>query len=302
MMKIKEIQTYLAKMGLPVRDNYALPSSQKTFPDGAHFRVEELPTSIQEYEEVFETAKRLDLKINRLTDVSGIMLNSDREIMRKLAIAREHGAEVIMGPGAAEQRYDISQQAEIQALVEGKVRGMDQLTLTIQSMIRGTELGCRGFLMYDEGVLLVALQMWQEGMLPKETKFKLSANLSISNAAAIKFWFNLLETQDAINPIRDLTLPMLSAMRQTVDHPLDVHLYHRTTISRVMEAAEIVRVGAPLFLKNARFGSGITAADRVRYSQILVEAINSQNPEAIQSHPFAEDLAIPVDPGTKWSF
>ena len=299
-MEIKEIKAYVAKLGLPAQDNYELTTSDKTFPDGAHFRTEELPTTVDQYEKLYAVSDKLNLVVNRITDVRGIMFDSDKELIRKFEIAREHGSEVIMGPGAGEQPYDISQQVEIHALVEGKVRGMDQLVYTVHSMLRAAELGCRGFLMYDEGMLMIALRMRKEGYLSPETKFKISANISVANAAAIKFWFDILDKQDAINPIRDLTLPMISAMRQVVDNPIDLHMFHRTTVARTMEAAEIVRVGAPLYLKNARFGSGITVEDRAMQCFRLVESIHHQFPEARQSKPGAEDMAIPAKPGTTW--
>jgi hypothetical protein len=298
-VELKEIKEYVAKLGLPAQDNYELSTSNKTFPDGAHFRTEELPTTVEQYEKMFAISDKLNLTVNRITDVRGIMFDSDSELLHKFELAREHGSEVIMGPGAAEQPYDISQQAEIHALVEGKVRGMDQVVYTIQSMLRAAELGCRGFLMYDEGVLLIALKMRREGYLPTETKFKISANVSVANAAAIKFWFDLLDVQDEINPIRDLTLPMISAMRQVVDNPLDLHIFHRVTVARIMDAAEIVRVGSPVYLKNARFGPGLTVEDRALQCFRVVEAINKQFPEARQSKPGAKGLAIPVKPSTK---
>ena len=52
-MQTEEIKKYLIKLGLPGRDNYGLPTSRKTFPDGAHFRTEELLTTVEEYEEAF---------------------------------------------------------------------------------------------------------------------------------------------------------------------------------------------------------------------------------------------------------
>jgi hypothetical protein len=39
------IDSILTAMGLPVRDVCELPTSTKTFPDGAHYRTEELPTT-----------------------------------------------------------------------------------------------------------------------------------------------------------------------------------------------------------------------------------------------------------------
>jgi len=299
-METKEIREYLKKLGLPDQDNYELPTSKKTFPDGAHFRTEELPTTVEQYEKMFAVCEKYGFVVNRITDVRGVMFDNDAELLRKFELAREHGSEVIMGPGAGEQPYDISQQAEIHAIVEGKVRGMDQVVNTIRSMLRAAELGCRGFLMYDEGVVMIALRMREEGKLPPETKFKISANISVANAAAVKFWFDLLKAQDEINPIRDLTLPMIAAMRQVTDNPLDLHIFHRVTVSRIMDAPDIVRVGSPVYLKNARFGPGITAEDRALQCFRVIETIRKYYPEAKQSQPGAKGLVIPAKPGTKW--
>ena len=299
-MKREQIKEYLAEMRLPTQDNYELTTSNKAFPDGAHFRTEELPLTIDDYERLYVAADRLHLVVNRITDTRGLMFDSDQEIVNKLTLARAHGSEVIMGPGAAEQPYDMSQQAEIHALVEGKVRGMDQLVYTVHSMLNAAQLGCRGFLMYDEGILMVALKMRRDGYLPPTTKFKISANISVANAAAIKFWFKMLDPQDAINPVRDLPLPMISAMRQVTDSPLDLHLYHGQKVARIMEAPEMVRVGSPLYLKNARSGPGVSIEDRVKLCYRVVEEIAKHYPKARQSKPGSEDMAIPAEPGTKW--
>ena len=37
---IEEIREFMERMGIPGRDLWALPSSTKTFPDGAHWRIE----------------------------------------------------------------------------------------------------------------------------------------------------------------------------------------------------------------------------------------------------------------------
>jgi hypothetical protein len=138
--------------------------------------------------------------------------------------------------------------------------------------------------------------MRADGVLPSDTKFKISANVSIANAAAVRFWFDRLGAQDEINPVRDLTLPMIAAMRQVTDHPLDIHVFHRTTVARTMEAAEIVRIGAPVYLKNARFGQGVDLEQRMRQSVRVVDAIRRQRPEARQSTPGAKDLVVPAEP------
>jgi hypothetical protein len=299
-MQTEEIEKYLIELGLPSRDNHRLPTSNKTFPDGAHFRTEELLTTVEEYEKMFSWYDKLGFVVNRITDVRGTMFDRDEEILKKLDLARGYGCEVIMGPGSCGNPFDISQQAEEGAIVEGKIRGMDQMADVIRDMLRAVELGCRGFLFFDEGLLDVALKMRKEGKLPLETKFKISANISVANAAAINFWSSLLGEQDEINPIRDLTLPMISAMREVADCALDIHVYWRLKIARIMEAPEIVRIGSPVYLKNSSSGAGLTIEDRCSKSIRVVEMIRQYYPDAIQSEPHARGLSLPAKPGVKW--
>jgi hypothetical protein len=292
-MRTIGVASYLAEMGLPSRDDYGLPTSAKRFEDGAHFRIEELPSTLEQYEKMFSICKEHGCVVNRISDTRGVMYDGDEEILGKLEIAKRNGCEVIMAPGPGEAPFDISQQAEIHQIAEGKLRGMDNVASTLESMLRASELGCRGFLMYDEGVLSVALKMRSEGGLPQNTKFKISANVSIGNAAALKFWCDILEPQDEINPVRDLTLPMIAAMRQVTSHAIDIHIFHRSTVSRIMEAPEIVRVGAPVYLKNARFGPGITVEDRTLQCFRVIETLRKCSPDSRQSLAGAKGLAIP---------
>jgi hypothetical protein len=67
------------------------------------------------------------------------------------------------------------------------------------------------------------------------------------------FWrsFNLMESLGAerINPVRDLQVPMLAALRAVVSVPIDVHTDNPPGSGgfiRVYEAPEIVRVAAPV--------------------------------------------------------
>lgn len=292
---MSQVETILTELGLPARDAYDLPTSSARFPDGAHYRTEELPATVEEYERMYALADKHGYIINRISDVRGTMFESEDELRRKLDVAREHGSEVLMAPGPGEHPFDISQQAEIHQIVAGKLRGMDNVRNVITSMMRTAELGCRGFLMYDEGVLAIALKMRSQGELPPETKFKLSANISVSNAAAVKFWCDLLGPQDEINPVRDLTLPMIAAMRQITDHPLDIHVFHRATVARTLETPEIVRIASPVYLKNAKSGPGLRVEDRAMQAFRVIDTIRTRFPEAIQSQPGGKGLAIPVD-------
>ena len=102
-----------------------------------------------------------------------------------------------------------------------RLRGMEQVLRGVEDIKRGYDLGCRGFLIYDEGMLWLVGQMRKDGALPKDIIFKTSAHLGHCNPCS----FKLLESlgADSINPVRDLQIPMIAALRAAVKVPLDVH-------------------------------------------------------------------------------
>ena len=68
---------------------------------------------------------------------------------------------------------------------------------------------------------MVLGKMRAQKLIDPEITFKVSAHCGHGNPAS----FNLLESlgADSINPVRDLDLSMLAAIRQAVDVPLDCH-------------------------------------------------------------------------------
>ena len=119
----------LRALALPPRDAYDLPTSAKRFADGGQYRVEipscEGPAA---FEAVVAAAREHQVTIHRVSQGSGVMLQTDDEIRRMVAIGREHGIEVCLfvGPRA---NWDVGVQA---ASVNGRVlgsslRGADQL-------------------------------------------------------------------------------------------------------------------------------------------------------------------------------
>ena len=81
---------FLAELGFPSRDLYALPSSPKRFPDEAQYRFEipsvEGPRCLRA---VIEEAQRYRLTIHRVSQGSGIMLLTDEEIKDMLRMAKD---------------------------------------------------------------------------------------------------------------------------------------------------------------------------------------------------------------------
>ncbi len=86
--------------------------------------------------------------------------------------------------------------------------------------------------------------------IPQNIKFKVSAHCGHGNPCSAR----LLESigANSINPIRDIQLQMLAAMRNAIDIPIDVHTENPASSGgfiRHYEVPEMIRVGAPIYLK-----------------------------------------------------
>ncbi len=299
-----ETRDFLVKLGLPAGDAYDLPTSEKRFPDGAHFRIE-VPTinTAVACKALLEEAERIGITINRIDETFGAFRHTLEELKEYVAICKHYGValNLSVGPRAA---YDTSatRLSDQGRVIAYRLRGQEQIVRAIEDVKRIAEIGCRGVLVYDEGLLWVLDEMRKAGKLPANMKFKNSAHNGQGNPAS----FKLLERSgaDSINPVRDLSLPMLSALRQAVDVPLDLHTDNPPASGgfiRVYEAPEIVRVAAPVYLKtgNSRIpghGQLVTAENGIAMAQqssIVIEMVKRYYPEAVQSEPGQPDMHIP---------
>src|SRR5437868_13212720 len=80
--QVKErVRAALAQTGLPRGDLHELPDSDKRFPDGAQYRVEipstEGPRCL---EAVLKEGERLEVRVHRISQGSGVFLLTDREL------------------------------------------------------------------------------------------------------------------------------------------------------------------------------------------------------------------------------
>ncbi len=210
--------------------------------------------------------------------------------------------------------YDISKDATARATNIGQsIRGMDQLVNAIADVFRGLELGVRYFRVTDEGLLVALSDMRKRGLIPRETKFKVSADFPTANPLTLRFrtvTSGLLNKHDTVNIARDLPLPILSAMRAVTDNPIDVHVHHLhappSNILRNLDAPEIVRLTSPVNLKSSvpyafageAYGA-FKGEEAYKMLKSVQEAIERYCPEAKQTKPGANGLAVPVEPGNK---
>ncbi|MBC7319938.1 peptidase, partial [bacterium] len=196
-------------------------------------------------------ASRQGVTINRVDETYGIFRHTLAEIKEYAKIAKDFGCELNLSVGPRAP-YDTG--ATVQTpqgvRVSYRLRGMEQVIRAVEDIKRAVDCGIRGILIYDEGLLWLVNEMRKAGKLPKNMHFKVSAHCGHCNPVS----FKVLESlgADSINPIRDLSLPMMAALRRGTSLPLDLHTDNPPASGgfiRSYEAPEIVRVASPCHLK-----------------------------------------------------
>ena len=301
----EKTREYVKKLGLPEGDLWDLPTSTARFPDGATFRIE-VPTvnSAEAVAALLETSDKLGITINRVTETYGMFRYTRQELKEFCRLCHDYGCELVLSTGPR-ATYDtgasvLSPQG---VRVSYRLRGMEQLLRGIEDIKRGIDIGCRGFLIYDEGMLWVVSQMRKDGELPSDVIFKCSAHLGHCNPASFKVVEGL--GADSINPVRDLQLPMIAALRAAVKVAIDIHTDNPPGSGgfiRVYEAPEIARIAAPVHLKTGNsvvsaHGQITSASDGKKMAaqaSIVVEMLNTYYPDFKQTARRAPDLRIPL--------
>lgn len=249
---MNETRECLRKLGLPGGDAYDLPTSEKRFADGGQYRFE-VP-GIQGpgvMKVLLETIDSYGLHLHRVTQTKGIMSLMDNEIIQMVELAEKWQTDLILAIGPrATTDTSASVHTEEGVRMGYRLRGQEQIARAVEDVKRAANLGCRSFLVYDEGCLWVLDKMRKMGEIPKECHFKVSAHTGHGNPCSAK----LLEEigANSINPVRDIQLQMLAAMRQAVDVPLDVHTENPKSTGgfiRHYEVPEMIRIAAPIYLK-----------------------------------------------------
>jgi hypothetical protein len=106
---------------------------------------------------------------------------------------------------------------------------------------------------------------------------------------------------NSVNPVRDLTIPMISAIRKAVSIPLDCHIDNPKSSGhfiRTYDAPDLVRTAAPVYLKtgnSALQSHGILPGkqeteDILRQVEIVSEFMDRHYPEAKQSPACLRDI------------
>jgi len=306
-----ETRAFLESVGLPRGDLHELPDSPKQFPDGAQYRVEipsvEGPRCL---EAVLEAAERLDVLVHRVSQGSGVFLQTDDELAELARTGAEARVEISLfaRPNAAWGTSAMAR-APAGAVVAATSRGQEQVVQGIEDVQRAAAYGIRSVLIADLGLLSVFGAMRRHGALPNDMQAKISVMLPAANPAAARVLADLGAT--TLNLPTDLSLPQIAAIRAAVDLPLDIYVEAPDNVGgfvRLHEIPEIIRVAAPVYVKfglrNAPdvypAGTHLEATtvalsrERVRRARLGLELLARSGYEPSTSERGAPGLAVPV--------
>ncbi|WKX68700.1 hypothetical protein [Streptomyces sp. XD-27] len=279
----------LARIGHTVRAADPADASPHAFPDGGTWRTEipsvEGPEALAV---VLKESSRLEVPVHRISQGSGVWMLTDDEIIEMVGSCAERDIELCLFTGPR-GTWDIGASTRTDSGGAGlRARGHDALAGCVEDALRATALGVRCLLVADEGVLWTLHRMRTAGLLPADTTFKLSALTGPVNPASYAVYERL--GADSLNVPSDLTPAHLTEIRRVSGAPMDIYVEAPDDLGgyiRMYEAAELIRRGAPLYLKfglsrspgiypygaQLRDTALATARERVRRGRLVLDLL-----------------------------
>jgi hypothetical protein len=237
---------------------------------------------------VLKESTRLDVPVHRVSQGSGVWMLGDDEITEMVEATAERDIELCLFTGPR-GTWDIGGSTRTDSRGGGlRARGHDAVAGCVEDAVRATELGVRCLLVADEGVLWTLHRARSRGLLPAGTTLKVSALVGPVNPAAYAVYERL--GADSLNVPSDLTLDHLTEIRRVSGAPMDMYVEAPDDLGgyiRMYEIAELIRRGAPLYLKfglskaPSIYPSGLhlretvlsTARERVRRGRLVLDLL-----------------------------
>jgi hypothetical protein len=295
---------FLSRHRLPTGDGQAPSPSDRSFPGGGKFGIE--LASINNatiLRTILKLAKEYSIRVSRCDECRGIVRLPSADIaeMVRICAGEAIGLLLSIGPRAI---YDTGGfvRSSNGRRIGYRLRGMESVVHAVEDVRRAADLGVRGFVVYDEGLLMLLNQLRQAGELPASTVFKVSVHMGCSNPLSARVYEDL--GADTVNPVPDLDLDMLRAMRAAVSCPLD--LFSDTAeeaggILRTHDVPEFVRVASPVYIKCGAISqprqnhlpSVEELRERIRQTACVVEMLARHDLADAQVGPTERTLALP---------
>ncbi|MFK8003775.1 MAG: U32 family peptidase [Polyangiales bacterium] len=299
-----QTRDFLARHQLPTGDARELPASEGTFDDGGKYGIElSSINSASVLKAAVKLAKEHSLRVSRCDECRGITRLPKADILEMVRVGAGEGIGLVfsVGPRAI---YDTGGfvRSPNGRRMGYRLRGMEQVVRAVDCVKRAADLGVRGFLIYDMGLLTLLNQLRAAGELPSTSIFKVSVHMGCANPLSARVYQDL--GAGTINPVPDLDLGMISAMRAAVSCPLD--LFSDTAaeaggLLRTDEVPEFVRVASPIYLKCGAISqvkqnhlpSPEELRERVRQTSCVVETLERHGLGDAQVGTSEPTLALP---------
>jgi Peptidase family U32 len=245
---------WLADNNYPYSDNIPLAVSSQEFDGGGQYGVE-IPV-INSFETLDLTVKLIEnhgLYVTRFDETRGSFLLSDAELTDMLELCRTNDLGILISLGPRPE-YDIKAsfyRSDFGLEMGRQINNNDAIRACAEEALRLAELGCRGLIVYDLGILRLLSRMRSSGFLPTDMVFKTSSHCMATNPFLVEIFAD--NGVDAVTTAHDLGLPVLQEIRRmnpavVLDVPTDVYKTKGGFI-RFYELAEIVQIAAPVMLK-----------------------------------------------------
>lgn len=308
---MRRSDAHLQALGYPTGDDNSLSPSTCEFPAGGHYGIE--LSSINNLD-VLSASLRLadeyECTIDRVDECRGILRLPDAEISEMASVCSERSVGLVMsiGPRAIYDTGAFSRSPNGKR-IGYRLRGMRNMGLALEDVLRAVDLGVRGFIIYDEGLLTILGQMRTAGRLPSACVFKLSVHAGCANPASARLFAEI--GADTINLVPDLDLSMIATIRQATDCPLD--LFSDTAgeaggLLRTNDVPEFVRLASPVFIKCGAISQATQnhlpspgeLRERMKQTRCVIEAIRRDAPGAVQVSLSERTRAVPATPGAAY--
>ncbi|WP_052489305.1 hypothetical protein [Streptomyces sp. 150FB] len=300
----------LAALGLAAPEADPADASPHSFPDGGRWRTEipsvEGPEALAE---VLKESTRLDVPVHRVSQGSGVWMLTDTDITDMVDACAAHSVELCLFTGPR-GTWDTGGSTRTDSGGAGlRARGHDALAGCVEDALRAAELGVRCLLVADEGVLWSLHRLRAQGVLPADTTLKVSALVGPVNPAS----YAVIERlgADSVNIPSDLSLAHLTEIRRAARAPMDLYIEAPDDLGgyvRMYETAELIRRGAPLYLKFGLskspgiypYGAQLrdtalsSARERVRRGRLVLDLLARHGADGGMS-PLGSRLPGPLD-------
>ncbi|QNE19438.1 hypothetical protein F1D05_17875 [Kribbella qitaiheensis] len=290
-MNLREARALLAERGHTIGGS---GEPGRRFADDTQYKIEipscEGPLVMAA---VLSEAIERGVNVDRVSQGSGVMMLTDREIDDMVELGRAHEVEVclFLGPRGV---WDIGGQAKVSAAVGGVARGNEMVAASLCDAFRAVELGVRSLLVGDLGVLELLGLLKKDGSLPSDLVLKTSVLMPLANGPTAALYERL--GASSLNVSTDLPLGALAEIRAATRVPIDMYIEvpdDQGGHVRFYDVPEVVRVASPVYLKmglrNAPniYPAGLHLAataealgrERVRRAELVLRLLAEQDEE-----------------------